>query len=114
MVVGRYKQAKVYVRDFEEVRVVLLNHETIYAIPRRGAPNIIYHRFFGPLGTYPEWKRFRYAMRYNRRLTPKSIHSIAMRNGIQSFGTVRTPNLEGKTVQIEVIKGKNRRKKGWN
>ena len=42
MVVGRYKQAKVYVRDFEEVRVVLLNHETIYAIPRRGAPNIIY------------------------------------------------------------------------
>ena len=94
--------------------MVLLNHETIYAIPRRGAPNIIYHRFFGPLGTYPEWKRFRYAMRYNRRLSPKSIHSIAMRNDIQSFGTVRTPNLEGKTVQIEVIKGKNRRKRGWN
>lgn len=107
--VGRYKQKDVYIREFDSVTVVLLNHETIYAIPVYGTPNIIYHRFFGPLGTYPEWKRFRYAMRYNKRLTPKIIHTIAMRNGIQSFGTMRKPELSGKKVKKEKIERKKRK-----
>lgn len=106
--VGRYKQVQVYVREFDDVKVVLLNQETIYALPKHGAPNIIYHRFFGPLGTYPEWRKFRYSLRYNRRLTPKKIHTLAMRHGIQSFGTQRTPNLEGKKVKYENLKRKDR------
>lgn len=106
--VGRYKQVQVYVREFDDVEVVLLNQETIYAIPKHGAPNIIYHRFFGPLGTYPEWRRFRNSLRYNRRLTPKKIHTLAMRHRIQSFGTQRSPNLEGKKVKYENLKRKDR------
>lgn len=106
--VGRYKQVQVYVREFDDVKVVLLNQETIYVLPTHGAPNIIYHRFFGPLGTYPEWRRFRKAVRYNRRLTPKKIHTLAMRHGIQSFGTQRSPNLEGKKVKYENLKRKDR------
>ena len=61
--VGRYKQAKVYVREFDDVVIVLLNQETIYAMPTHGAPNIIFHRFFGPLGTYPEWRLFRNSLK---------------------------------------------------
>lgn len=108
--VGRYKQKQVYVREFKDVIVVLLNQETIYSMPKQGSPNIIYHRFFGPLGTYPEWKRFRHSMRYNRRLNPKTIHTIAIRNNIQSFGTMRTPNLKNKTVSYEVITAQKRLK----
>ena len=82
--------------------------ETIYALPKHGAPNIIYHRFFGPLGTYPAWRRFRYSMRYNRKLTVKKIHTIAMRNGVQSFGTMRTPDLKGKKIKCENLKRKGK------
>ena len=92
--VGRYKQVQVYVREFDDVKVVLLNQETIYALPTHG--------------TYPEWRRFRKAVRYNRRLTPKKIHTLAMRHGIQSFGTQRSPNLEGKKVKYENLKRKDR------
>ena len=106
--VGRYKQVQIYVREFDDVKVVLLNQETIYALPAHGAPNIIYHRFFGPLGTYPAWRRFRYSMRYNRRLTVKKIHTIAMRNGVQSFGTMRTPDLKGTKIKCENLKRKGK------
>ena len=53
--VGRYKQVQVYVREFDDVKVVLLNQETIYALPTHGAPNIIYHRFFGPHVGHATW-----------------------------------------------------------
>lgn len=103
--VGRYKQAKVYVREFDDVVIVLLNQETIYAMPTHGAPNIIFHRFFGPLGTYPEWRHFRNSLKCNKRLTMRKVVTLAMRHQIQNFGTMRVPNLQGKSVQIETLKG---------
>ena len=101
--VGRFKQAQVYVRQFQDVTVVVYNQETIYALPKHGSPNIIYHRFFGEIGTYPAWKLFRTSIMRSKRLTRQKIHSLAMKHGIQSFGTQRSPNLEGKKVQIETI-----------
>lgn len=108
--VGRFKQMQIYVREFDDVKIVLLNQETIYALPRSGVPNIIYHRFFGELGTYPAWKRFRKSLMYNKQLTRRKIHSLAMKHGIQSFGTQRYPNLEGKKVKIEKISTKKEAK----
>lgn len=104
--VGRYKQVKVYIREFDDVKVVLLNQETIYALPRHGAPNIIYHRFFGPLGTYPEWRKFRKAMRYNTRLNKDKIRELAIRYGIQNFGTQREPNLRYKRHEYQDLRTK--------
>lgn len=101
---GRFKQAKVYVRKFDEVTIVILNHETIYALPTHGTPNIIYHRFFGPIGSYPEWRLFRNSLRYNKKLTRKKITSLALKHGIENFGTSRVPNLEGKKVHYENLK----------
>lgn len=109
--VGRYKQAKVYVREFDDVVIVLLNQETIYAMPTCGAPNIIYHRFFGPLGTYPEWRLFRNSLKYNKRLSMRKITTLAIRHKIQNFGTMRVPNLQGKSVEIETLKGGKMAKK---
>ena len=108
--VGRYKQVQVYVREFDDVKVVLLNQETIYALPKYGAPNIIYHRFFGERGTYPQWRRFRYSLMYNKRLTRQKIHSLAIKHRIMSFGTRRMPNLDGKKVKIETISTKKEAK----
>lgn len=102
--VGRYKQAQVYVREFDDVTIVLLNQETIYAMPKTGTPNIIYHRFFGERGTYPNWKKFRTSMRYDKTLTRRRVHSIAMRNHIDSFGTQRQPNLQGKRKKYEDLR----------
>ena len=104
--VGRYKQVKVYIREFDDVKVVLLNQETIYALPRHGAPNIIYHRFFGPLGTYPEWRKFRKAMLYNRKLSKDKIRELAIRYHIQNFGTQREPNLRYKRRAYEDLRTK--------
>ena len=39
-------------RDFEELTIVIENRNTIWALPKRSQPNIIFHRWYGPLGTF--------------------------------------------------------------
>ena len=78
-------------RDFEELTIVIENRNTIWALPKRSQPNIIFHRWYGPLGTFENWRRFRERMRANKNITLADCYRLANRWQIQMQGTTRIP-----------------------
>lgn len=79
------------IRDFEELTIVIENRNTIWALPKRSKPNVIFHRWYSPLNTWQNWRRFRERMRANKNLTLNDCYRLANRWQIQMQGTTRTP-----------------------
>lgn len=96
---GRYVQESVIIRRFDELDVVILDKQTIWILPKKASTNIIYHRWFSPpLGSWENWRRFRFMLVRNKRITLEYVYSIGAHYGIESMGTTRSPNLEGRKV----------------
>ena len=83
--------SRIITRDFEELTIVIENRNTIWALPKRSQPNIIFHRWYGPLGTFENWRRFRERMRANKNITLADCYRLANRWQIQMQGTTRKP-----------------------
>lgn len=107
---GRYRQQNIIIREFDEVIIVLENRDTIWALPKRASTNIIFHRWFSPpLGTYPDWHKFRQKLYTNRNITLNDCYRWARQHEIQSQGTTRAPDyLNVQNTGAERIKTKTR------
>lgn len=90
---GRYKQRGVIIRDFEDVTIVIENRDTIWALPKRASTNVIFHRWFGPLNTWQNWRRFRQRIWANRNLTLYDCYRLANKWEIAMVGTLRRPEI---------------------
>lgn len=98
---ARYKQKGVIIREFEDLTIVLADKETIWAVPRRSGPNIIFHRWFAPLGSYTQWHRFRKKLDENKNVTLAKCYRWAAQHGIQSLGSTRAPTLHGEPIELK-------------
>ena len=106
---GRYKQKSIIIRDFEDVTIVIENRDTIWALPKRSKPNVIFHRWFGPLNTWQDWRRFRERMYSNQNISLMDCYRLAERWGVPSHGTLRRPKiLEEIESTQQSLKGGNR------
>lgn len=81
----------IIIRDFEELTIVIEDRNTIWALPKHSQPNVIFHRWYSPLGTWQNWRRFRERMRANKNLTLDDCYRLANRWQVQMQGTTRTP-----------------------
>lgn len=81
----------IIIRDFEELTIVIEDRNTIWALPKHSMPNVIFHRWFGPLGTFENWRRFRERMRANKNITLADCYRLANRWQVQTQGTTRRP-----------------------
>lgn len=88
---GRYKQRDIIIREFDEITIVIANRNTIWALNKRGPISVVYHRWFGPLNTYQNWRRFRERMRANKNMTMLDVYRLANRWNIDSQGSTRSP-----------------------
>lgn len=88
---GRYKQREIIIREFEDITLIIANRNTIYALNKRGPISVIFHRWFGPLDTWQNWRKFRERMRANKKLTMLDCYRIANRWEIASQGSTRPP-----------------------
>lgn len=88
---GRYKQRDIIIREFEEVTVVIADRNTIWALNKRGLVSVVFHRWFAPLNTWQNWRKFRERMRANKNLTMQDIYKHAARWEITSQGSTRSP-----------------------
>lgn len=88
---GRYKQRDITIREFDDVIIVIADRNTIWALNKRGPISVAFHRWFAPLNTYEDWRRFRERMRANKNLTLWEVYRIAAKWGITSQGTTRSP-----------------------
>lgn len=81
----------IIIRDFEELTIVIEDRNTIWALPKHSMPNVIFHRWYGPLGTFENWRRFRERMRANKNITLADCYRLANRWEVQMQGTTRRP-----------------------
>lgn len=92
---GRFKAKKVTIREFEDIVIVFQNGDTIWMLPRRSTPNVIFHRWFAPRGSYAKWHGFRKRLYEANHADLGYCHRMADRFGIQSQATLRNPTVAG-------------------
>lgn len=105
---GRYKKEAVIIRRFKDFDIIFYDRETIWIERSHSIQRVIYHRWFGPLGTYGAWKTFSDLLAKRVYLTPVRIAQLANRYGISWHQTTRAPNLNGKPIKTRTIKEKRR------
>lgn len=86
---GRFKQRDIIIREFDDITIVIANRNTIWMLPHRGLISVVFHRWFGPLDTWQNWRRFRERMRANKKLTMLDVYRLANRWEIASQGSTR-------------------------
>lgn len=93
---GRYKPQHVTIRELPELTIIIEYRDTIWIIPKRASTNIIFHRWFSPpLGSFPEWHKFRQKLYTNKYITLDDVYRWARQHEIQSVGTTRAPTIDG-------------------
>lgn len=98
---GRFKAEAVILRDLDDLTILFKDRETIYIFPKESSTNIIFHRWFAPKGSYTAgWQDFRRALWRNAKLDVPTIYRLGIKYGIQTMGTHRAPNIEGKKLKI--------------
>lgn len=97
----------IIIRDFEELTIVIEDRNTIWALPKRSMPNVIFHRWYSPLNTWQDWRRFRERMRANKNLTLNDCYRLANRWNVQMQGTTRKPKILNQGTQHMQANGGN-------
>lgn len=94
---GRFKPKQhAIIREMDELTIIILYRDTIWVIPKRGSTNIVFHRWFSPpLGSFPNWHRFRQKLYTNKIITLDDVYRWARLHEIQSVGTTRAPTING-------------------
>lgn len=97
---GRFKADAIVIRKVERLTIIFKDHETIWVLPDNASHNIIFHRWFAPRGSYGSgWQDFRRKMFRNKRIDLPTCYRLAAKHDVQSVGTARSPNLEGKRIK---------------
>lgn len=105
---GRYKAEAVVIKDMKELTIVFKDVETIWAFPKEGRTNIIFHRWFESRWNYGQWGAFRESLLRMRNLNIWDCYQLAKRYHISTHGTARLPNIEGRPVKLKI-----ERRKPW-
>lgn len=85
----------------DELTIVILYRDTIWIIPKRASTNIIFHRWFSPpLGSFPNWHRFRQKLYTNKHITLDDVYKWARIHEIESIGTTRAPTINGEPIEL--------------
>lgn len=109
---GRFKpREEAIIREFDELTVIILYRDTIWIVPKRASCNIIFHRWFSPpLGSFPDWHKFRKKLIENKHITLDDCYRWARTHQIQSQGTTRAPTLNGQPLLKPATIAKNNRR----
>lgn len=95
---GRYRAEGIIIRELDEVKIIFWDSQTIYVYDHAGR-GIAFHRWFAPRGSYGEyWQAFRQRMMRGKGLTLAGCCGIATRYGVQTVGTYRKLDFEGRKV----------------
>lgn len=106
---GRYKKEAITIRRFPDFDIIFYDRETIWIQRKHSIQRIIYHRWFGPRGTYGLWRMFDDLLHRKAYINPITIAQLAQRYNISWHQTTRAPNLDGKKVIVKIAKVPKRR-----
>lgn len=104
---GRFKAEAIIVKDMERLTIIFKDKETIWVLPKTMNINIIFNRWWTPLGSYTAgWQDFRRKLYRNKKLDVPTIYALARKHEIQSMGTIREPNLGDKKIKVIKVEGR--------
>lgn len=99
---GRFKAKKVTIREFDDIIIVFENGDTIWMLPKHSTPNVIFHRWFAPRGSYGNsWHGFRKRLYEAKNADIGYCHRMADRFGVQTHATLRNPTVAGTEINAK-------------
>ena len=100
---GAFEATAIRVKEVGSIKIVFYSKEAIYVQSKEGVW-VVFHRYGAGKGSYNGgWRQFRHLLFYEKTLDFAHCHRLAFRFDIQSQVS-RSPNLEGKAVEIITIK----------
>lgn len=107
---GQFKAKQgVIMRDMERLTIIFKDRETIWVLPKDGSTNVIFHRWWAPIGSYKAgWGQFRRLLYREKKLDIATCYRLAHRYGIQSMGTTRAPTIKG-PIKLKIHRKLKRR-----
>ncbi len=109
---GRFKKERITIKRFDGFEIIFYDRETIWIQRDHNIQRMIYHRWFGPRGSYGNWRKFDKMLHDAAYLDTVKIAQLAHRYNISWHQTTRAPNLQDKPLKIIIAK-KPKRREPW-